>query len=121
MVGDLEKATFSNIEQQSLDYVIYTLRPWIVRWEQAIQTQLLNDIEIAQGYYPRFNVDGLLRGDFNTRMQGYATGRHNGWYSANDIREKEDMNPIPAEQGGDDYLVNGALMSTSHSEGGDKK
>lgn len=121
MVGDLEKATFSNIEQQSLDYVIYTLRPWIVRWEQAIQTQLLNDIEIAQGYYPRFNVDGLLRGDFNTRMQGYATGRQNGWYSANDIREKEDMNPIPAEQGGDDYLVNGALMSTSHSEGGDNK
>ena len=54
-------------------------------------------------------------------MQGYATGRQNGWYSANDIREKEDMNPIPAEQGGDDYLVNGALMSTSHSEGGDNK
>ncbi len=114
MVGDLEKATFSNIEQQSLNYVIYTMRPWLVRWEQAMQTQLLNEIEMAQGYYPRFNVDGLLRGDFNTRMQGYATGRQNGWYSANDIREKEEMNPIPAEQGGDDYLVNGALMSVKN-------
>lgn len=111
MIGDLEKATFSNIEQQSLDYVIYTLRPWIVRWEQAIQTQLLRDWEISAGYYAKFNVDGLLRGDFNTRMQGYATARQNGWMSANDIREKEDENPIPAEQGGDEYLINGALMT----------
>lgn len=113
MIGDLEKATFSNIEQQSLNYVIYTLRPWIVRWEQAVQTQLLSDLELQQGYYCKFNVDGLLRGDFNTRMSGYATARQNGWLSANDIREKEDENPIPPEQGGDDYLVNGALMSVA--------
>ena len=113
MIGDLEKATFSNIEQQSLNYVIYTLRPWIVRWEQAVQTQLLSELELQQGYYCKFNVDGLLRGDFNTRMSGYATARQNGWLSANDIREKEDENPIPPEQGGDDYLVNGALMSVA--------
>ncbi len=121
MIGDLEKATFSNIEQQSLNYVIYTLRPWIVRWEQAFQTQLLSDLDRYEGYYPKFNVDGLLRGDFNTRMQGYATARQNGWMSANDILEKEDENPIPAEQGGDEYLVNGAMTSISQARGGDNK
>ena len=56
-------------------------------------------------------MDGLLRGDYASRMQGYATARQNGWLSANDIRELEDMNKIPAEQGGDEYLVNGAMIS----------
>ena len=57
----------------------------------------------------KFNLDGLLRGDYQSRMNGYATGRQNGWMSANDIRELEDMNRIPAEEGGDLYLVNGNM------------
>lgn len=108
MIGDLEHATFSNIEQQSLEFVKYTLDPWLVRWEQSLQKALLSDSEKGQ-YFIKFNVEGLLRGDYASRMQGYATARQNGWMSANDIRELEDMNRIPAELGGDLYLCNGSF------------
>ncbi|WP_297965827.1 phage portal protein, partial [uncultured Anaerovibrio sp.] len=108
MVGDLEKSSFSNIEQQSLDFVMYTLNPWIVRWEQAMQQALLLPSEKSQLFF-RFNVDGLLRGDYQSRMNGYAVARQNGWMSANDIRELENMNPIPDEEGGNLYLINGNL------------
>lgn len=108
MIGDLEHATFSNIEQQSLEFVKYTLDPWLVRWEQSLQKSLLSDSEKGQ-YFIKFNVEGLLRGDYASRMQGYATARQNGWMSANDIRELEDMNLIPAELGGDLYLCNGSF------------
>ena len=108
MIGDLEHATFSNIEQQSLEFVKYTLDPWLVRWEQSLQKALLSDSEKGQ-YFIKFNVEGLLRGDYASRMSGYATARQNGWMSANDIRELEDMNLIPAELGGDLYLCNGSF------------
>ena len=108
MVGDLEKSSFSNIEQQSLEFVKYTLNPWVMRWEQSLQKALLTDKE-RKDYFIRFNVDGLLRGDYKSRMEGYAIGRQNGWLSANDIRSLEDMNPIEAEEGGDLYLINGNM------------
>ena len=108
MVGDLEKSSFSNIEQQSLEFVKYTLAPWIARWEQSISRQLLSKDE-KQVYFAKFNVDGLLRGDYQSRMNGYATARQNGWMSANDIRELENLDRIPAEQGGDLYLINGNM------------
>ena len=109
MIADLEKSSFNNIEQQSLDFVTNTIRPWIVRIEQSIFQQLLNEIE-QEKYFAKFNVDGLLRGDFQSRMNGYAVGRQNGWLSANDIRELEDLNRIPAEEGGDRYLCNGNMV-----------
>jgi len=108
MVGDLEKSSFSNIEQQPLDFVMYTLNPWIVRWEQAMQQSLLLPSEKGRLSF-RFNVDGLLRGDYQSRMNGYAVARQNGWMSANDIRELDNMNPIPDEEGGNLYLINGNL------------
>ena len=108
MIGDLEKSSFNNIEQQSLEYVKYTLNPWVVRWEQSLQKALLNPAE-QKRYFIKFNVDGLLRGDYQSRMAGYAVGRQNGWLSANDIREMENMNPIPEEEGGNLYLINGNL------------
>jgi HK97 family phage portal protein len=108
MVGDLEKSSFSNIEQQSLEFVKYTLDPWVVRWEQSMYRVLLSESE-KKDHFIKFNVDGLLRGDYESRMNGYATARQNGWMSANDIRELENLNRIPAEQGGDLYLINGAM------------
>ena len=110
MIGDLSRSTFSNIEHQSIDFVVHTIRPWLVRWEQAIMRSLLNDEERTI-YYPKFNVDGLMRGDFTTRMSGYAIARQNGWLSANEIRALEDLNKIPADQGGDLYLLNGNMIS----------
>jgi HK97 family phage portal protein len=108
MVGDLDKSSFSNIEQQSLEFVKYTLDPWVIRWEQSLQKALLLPQEKKE-YFVKLNVDGLLRGDYQSRMTGYSIGRQNGWLSTNDIREMENMNPIPAEEGGDLYLVNGNL------------
>ena len=108
MVGELEKSSFSNIEQQSLEFVKYTLDPWVIRWEQAMQRSLLLPKE-KQEFFIRLNVDGLLRGDYQSRMNGYSVARQNGWLSANDIREMEDMNPIPDEEGGNLYLINGNM------------
>ena len=109
MVGDLEKSSFSNIEQQSLEFVKYTLEPWIVRWEQSINRVLLTESEKA-AYFVKFNVDGLLRGDYQSRMNGYATGISNGFLSPNDIHRLENMDLIPAEDGGDDYYLNGGYV-----------
>lgn len=108
MVGDLEKSSFSNIEQQSLEFVKYTLDPWVARWEQAMVRALLTPEE-KKTYFFKFNVDGLLRGDYQSRMNGYATARQNGWMSANDIRELENLDRISEEAGGDLYLINGNM------------
>ena len=109
MVGDLEKSSFSNIEQQSLEFVKYTLDPWVIRWEQSLSRSLLNEDE-KRKYFFKFNLEGLLRGDYESRMSGYAIARQNGWMSANDIRELENLDKIPAEDGGDLYLINGNML-----------
>jgi HK97 family phage portal protein len=98
MIGDLERATFSNVEQQGIDFVVYTLRPWLRRWEDELNRKLLK----GSGRFIEFNVSSLLRGDTASRFSAYAVGRQNGWLSANDIRALENMNPI---EGGDIYLT----------------
>ena len=124
MVGDLEKSSFSNIEQQSLEFVKYTLEPWLVRWEQAMMRSLLTS-EAKKEYFIKFNVDGLLRGDYQSRMSGYAVARQNGWMSANDIRELENLDQIPENEGGNLYLVNGNMIqikaAIKKQEGTDEK
>jgi HK97 family phage portal protein len=100
-IGDLDRATFSNIEQQGIDYVSSALRVWLERWEQAVYTQLLLPDERPR-LFAEHTVDALLRGDTLTRYQAYATGRQWGWLSANDVREMENANPV---DGGDAYLV----------------
>lgn len=112
MIGDLEKSSFSNIEQQSLEFVKYTLDPWVIRFEQAITKTLLSPRE-KPGVYVKFNLEGLLRGDYKSRMDGYAVARQNGWMSANDIRELENLDRISIEAGGDLYLVNGNMLPLS--------
>lgn len=101
MIADLDRATFSNIEHQSIEFVMHTLRPWLVRIEQACRRVLLTPPQ-RQRYFVEFLVNGLLRGDIASRYQAYAIARQNGWLSANDIRRLENMNPI---DGGDTYLV----------------
>ena len=114
MVGDLEKSSFSNIEQQSLEFVKYTLDPWVSRFEQAMTRRLLTDDE-KKKYYIKFNVDGLMRGDYQSRMNGYATARQNGWMSANDIRALENLDLISDEEGGNLYLINGNMLPLKNS------
>lgn len=89
-VGMLDKATFSNIEHQSLEFVIDTLTPWLELIERSIQKWLIDDPR----YYFEFNVASLLRGDIKTRFEAYAIGRQWGWLSVNEIRRWENMNGI---------------------------
>ena len=109
LVADLSHATFSNIEYQSLNFVMHSLTPWLVRIEQGIIKDLLLEEE-QDTYFPKFNVDGLLRGDYQSRMNGYATGISNGFLSPNDVHRLENMDLIPAEEGGDDYYLNGGYV-----------
>jgi len=109
MVQDLSHATFSNIEHQSIDFVMHTLMPWLIRWEQSIIKDLLIPGE-QDTFFPKFNVDGLLRGDYASRMSGYATGISNGFLSPNDVHRLENMDLIPAEKGGDSYYLNGGYV-----------
>jgi HK97 family phage portal protein len=101
MIGDLERATFSNIEHQSVEFLTNSLAPWLRRWEQRILRSLLIGAE-RQRFYAEFLVDALLRGDTQTRYAAYAIGRQWGWLSVNDIRQRENMNPV---DGGEEYLV----------------
>ena len=90
-----------------MEFVEYTLRPWLVRWEQELNRKLFpgpSEFTVERILFVEHNVDGLLRGDFASRMTGYARGRQWGWISVNDIREKENMNPLPGNDG-DQYLV----------------
>ena len=112
MVGDLDKSSFSNIEQQSLEFVKYTLDPWVTRWEQAIHRSLLLESEKKE-YFAKFNVDGLLRGDYQSRMNGYSVGIQNGFLSPNDIRSLENMDLIPDDLGGNLYVINGSMQKLS--------
>jgi len=95
---DLDRATFSNIEQQAIEFVVYSLRPWLVRLEQRLKIELLSPADRIT-HYIKFNVDGLLRGDIKTRYEAYQIGKVNGWINADEIRELEDMNPIPGAHG----------------------
>lgn len=106
-IGDLEKATFSNIEQQSIDYVVDSLMPWLTRWEQAISTQLLSANDRRKGYFVQFLVNGLLRGDAKARSEYYASRFRLGTLSQNDIRKLEDENPI---DGGEKYFVSADMV-----------
>ena len=110
MIADLEHATFSNIEHQSIDFAVHCIRPWLVRIEQAVNRALFTEQEKGR-FYCQFNLDGLMRGSYKERMEGYSIARQNGWMSANDIRALERMNPIPTEEGGDALLINGNMIS----------
>src|SRR5690606_36695974 len=101
MIGDLERATFSNIEQQSIDFVVFTLLPWVRRWEEAISRDLLPE-EDREEYFAEFDLKGLLRGDAQSRAEYYNKLFNVGSLSQNDIRRLENENPI---EGGDRYFV----------------
>lgn len=102
LVQDLMRSTNNNIEHQSLEFVMHTLRPWLVRFEQAASKWLLTEAERKAGYYVEHNIDGLLRGDYESRTKGYATLLQNGVLSINEVRAMENFNPI---EGGEDHHI----------------
>jgi HK97 family phage portal protein len=102
LVGDLSRATFSNIEQLALDFVKFTLMAWLKKWEGELWRCVLTNDEKLQGYYFKHNLNAIQRGDFASRMAGYSTMLQNGIASVNEVRELEDWNPI---DGGDDHHI----------------
>ncbi|HAS91530.1 MAG TPA: phage portal protein [Clostridiales bacterium] len=101
LLQDLSRSTNNNIEHQSIDFVMHTIRPWLVRIEQAINMQLFSEQE-RKKYFVEFSVDALLRGDILSRFQAYSIAKQNGIYNANEIRELENRNPY---DGGDKYTI----------------
>jgi HK97 family phage portal protein len=114
LVANLERATFSNIEHQSISFVDNTVVPWVSRIETSMQKALISEEE-KRKYLIKFNLNGRLRGDAASRASFYQTMRQNGIMSANDIRELEEMNLISDEDGGNKYLVNGNFVAMSNA------
>lgn len=100
-IGDLENATFSNIEHQGLEFVQDTLLPWVRRIEQAIQRDLMPMVH-RNSHYVKLNVDSILRGDIKTRYEAYSKGIQWGFLNADEARELEDRNP---REHGDEFLI----------------
>lgn len=104
LVGDLERATFNNVEQQDSDFTLNVIMPIGVQFEAAMERDLLTDDDRAGGVIIRFNFDSILRADFKSRQEGLQIQRQNGAISPNEWREIEGKNPIDPKDGGDDYI-----------------
>jgi hypothetical protein len=113
MVGDLERATFSNIEHQSIEFVTQTIRPWLVRLEQSMARDLLSEAERRRGLYIEHTVEGLLRGDIKTRYEAYGSAITNGWMSRNEVRQLENFNRA---DGLDDFIVPMNMSTSGEAE-----
>ena len=114
LVASLDRATFSNIEHQSISFIDNTIIPWVSRIEQSMQRALFSETE-KRTFFVKFNLNGRLRGDAAARAAFYQTMRQNGIMSANDIRELEEMNQIPEELGGNKLLVNGNFVDMANA------
>jgi len=102
MINDLEKATFSNISEQAIQFVRYTIMPWVVNWEQELNRRIFSRAELRAGYYVRFDLAGLLRGTAKERAEFYHYAITDGWMSRNEVRTLEHLNPVT---GLDEMLV----------------
>lgn len=105
MIADMERATFTNIEHQAIEFATHTVRPWLVKWEQELNRKLFGKDE--KDYYIKFNIAGLLRGDNKSRADYYKSLFYIGAYSINDIRTFEDMNKV---EDGDTHFVPTNMM-----------
>lgn len=104
LVGDLERATFNNVEQQAGDFTLNVIMPYACAFEAAMERDLLTDADISNGICIRFNLNSVLRADFKSRQEGSQIMRQNGAISPNEWREQEGLNPISAADGGDTYI-----------------
>jgi HK97 family phage portal protein len=123
MIADLDRSTNNNIEHQSLEFVIHSMRPWLVRWEQEMKMKLLITPREKRRFFMEFLVDALLRGDIKSRYEAYQISIQNGWNNRDEIREMENQNPMPDGQG-KKYTVNAAtvpLDQLGNLKGGDGK
>ncbi|ELD3428704.1 phage portal protein [Enterobacter hormaechei] len=117
MINDLEKATFSNISEQAIQFVRYTIMPWVVNWEQELNRRLFTSAELRSGYYTRFDLAGLLRGTAKERASFYHYAITDGWMSRNEVRVLEHLNPV---KGLDEMLISVNAASQLNPEKDDE-
>ena len=102
MINDLEKATFSNISEQTIQFIRFSVMPWVVNWEQELNRKIFTEAERKAGYFVKFNLAGIMRGTAGERATFYHAAITDGWMSRNEARQLEDMNPV---NGLDEMLV----------------
>lgn len=102
MINDLEKATFSNISEQTIQFIRFSVMPWVVNWEQELNRKIFTKAERKAGYFVKFNLAGIMRGTAGERATFYHAAITDGWMSRNEARQLEDMNPV---DGLDEMLV----------------
>lgn len=102
MINDLEKATFSNISEQTIQFIRFSVMPWVVNWEQELNRKIFTEAERKAGYFVKFNLAGIMRGTASERATFYHAAITDGWMSRNEARQLEDMNPV---NGLDEMLV----------------
>ena len=102
MINDLEKATFSNISEQTIQFIRFSVMPWVVNWEQELNRKIFTEAERKAGYFVKFNLAGIMRGTAGERATFYHAAITDGWMSRNEARQLEDMNPV---DGLDEMLV----------------
>ncbi len=113
MLRDLEKSSFNNISEQSIEFLRYSIAPWLVKWEQELNRKLLTEGERQGGYYFKVSSGGLLRGTQKERYEAYGKGIGDGWLSRNEVRALEDLDPV---DGLDEYLVPLNMANTDEVE-----
>lgn len=115
MINDLEKATFSNISEQTIQFIRYSVMPWVVNWEQELNRKIFTEAERKAGYFVKFNLAGIMRGTAAERATFYHNAITDGWMSRNEARQLEDMNPV---EGLDEMLVsvNAAQQSQQNKQ-----
>lgn len=118
MIGDLKRATFSNIEHQAIEFAKHSISPWLTNWEQAALLSLFPASD-RRRYFVEFNMDGLLRGDYESRMKGHAIALGNAILSVNEVRSVENRNPIGPS--GDIHIVNGNVCKLEDAGAAYKK
>jgi HK97 family phage portal protein len=104
-IGDFSEAHLANLEAANLDYLMTALMGWLTAIEQEFTLKLLTAVEREAGYYVEHNVNALLRGDSRGRFESYNTALNGGWMNRDEVRRRENMNPIGEAEGGELYLV----------------
>lgn len=114
MINDLEKATFSNISEQTIQFIRFSVMPWVVNWEQELNRKIFTEAERKAGYFVKFNLAGIMRGTAGERATFYHAAITDGWMSRNEARQLEDMNPV---EGLDEMLVSvNAAKQANHKQ-----
>jgi HK97 family phage portal protein len=123
LIQNLEKSTYSNIEQQTIDFYQNTMLPWFVRWEQFMNMRCLTRRQRQDGYYCEFDMLSMLRGDNQSRANMLHLMRQDGIINADEWRERENMNPLPDGQG-KTVFINGNMLPVEEAakkKGANKK